>query len=50
MKSKAFAPHHRMLYVYALALLLATFIATLHAGIIFGLGDLLTLLARWGEG
>ena len=38
-----------MLHVYALALLLATFIATLHAGIIFGLGDLLTLLARWGR-
>jgi len=49
MKPKASAPHHRMLHVYALALLLATFIATLHAGIIFGLGDLLTLLARWGR-
>jgi hypothetical protein len=36
-------------HVYALALLLATFIATLHAGIILGLGDLLTLLARWGR-
>jgi hypothetical protein len=49
MKPKASAPDHRMLHVYALALLLATFIATLHAGIIFGLGDLLTLLARWGR-
>jgi hypothetical protein len=49
MKPKAPALHNRMLNVYALALLLATFIATLHAGIIFGLGDLLTLLAPWGR-
>ena len=49
MKPKALAPHNRMLNVYALALFLATFISALHAGIIFGLGDLLTLLARWGR-
>ncbi len=38
-----------MLHVYALALLLATFISALHAGILFGLGDFLTLLARWAR-
>src|SRR4249919_2390111 len=52
MKPQTAAPDHRLpflLLAYALALLLATFIATLHAGIIYGLGDLLTLLARWGR-
>jgi hypothetical protein len=33
--------------VYVLALLLATFIAALHAGILFGLADLLTLFRQW---
>jgi Ion channel len=47
MKPKASAADHRLLHVYALALLLATFISTLHAGILFGLGDFLTLLAHW---
>jgi hypothetical protein len=38
-----------LLRVYALALLLATFISALHAGILFGLGDSLTLLAHWAR-
>jgi Ion channel len=52
MKPKASAPDHRLrilLHVYAPALLLATFISTLHAGILFGLGDFLTLLAHWAR-
>jgi Ion channel len=49
MKPKASAADHRLLRVYALALLLATFISTLHAGILFGLGDFLTLLAHWAR-
>jgi hypothetical protein len=49
MKSTASAPDHRLLHVYALALLLATFISTVHAGILFGLRDFLTLLAHWAR-
>jgi hypothetical protein len=52
MKPQTATPDHRLrilVLAYSLALLLATFIATLHAGIIFGLGDLLTLLGRWGR-
>lgn len=37
------------LRVYVLALLLATFIAALHAGILFGLADLLILFREWAE-
>ena len=43
-------PDHRLrvlLLAYALALLLATFIFALHAGILFSLADFLTLLAHW---
>jgi hypothetical protein len=37
------------LQVYALALLLAAFIAALHAGILFGLADLLSILRQWAK-
>jgi Ion channel len=46
MKQETVIPNHRLrvlLWVYALALVLATFISGLHAGILFGLADLLTL-------
>jgi ion channel len=39
----------RTLRVYVLALLLATFIAALHAGILFGLADVLTLSRQWAQ-
>ena len=42
-------PLHVQLRVYALALLLATFISALHAGILFALGDFLTLLGQWAR-
>ena len=42
-------PLHVQLQVYALALLLATFISGLHAGILFGLADFLTLLREWAK-
>jgi Ion channel len=45
-------PDHRLrvqLRVYALALLLATFVAALHAGILFGLADLLSLFRLWAQ-
>lgn len=35
------------LRVYVLALLLAAFVAALHAGILFGLADLLPMLRQW---
>ena len=37
------------LQVYVLALLLAAFIAALHAGILFGLADLLSVLRQWAK-
>jgi hypothetical protein len=37
------------LQFYALALLLAAFIAALHAGILFGLADLLSILRQWAK-
>jgi hypothetical protein len=37
------------LRVYLLALLLATFIAVLHAGILFGLADFLRLFRVWAQ-
>jgi hypothetical protein len=37
------------LQVYVLALLLATFIAALHAGILFGLADVLMLFREWAQ-
>lgn len=40
-------PLHVQLRVYVLALLLATFISALHAGVLFGLADFLTLLREW---
>ena len=40
---------HAQLRVYMLALLLATFIAALHAGILFGLADLLMVLRQWAQ-
>jgi Ion channel len=40
-------PLHVQLRVYALALLLATFISALHAGILFGLADSLTVFREW---
>ena len=46
MKQETVSPDHR-LRVYALALLLATFISALHAGILFGLADFLTLFREW---
>jgi hypothetical protein len=50
MKRETATPDRRPrvpLLAYALALLLATFISALHAGILFSLGDFLTLLAHW---
>jgi Ion channel len=38
---------HAQLRVYIFALLLATFIAALHAGILFGLADMLPVLRPW---
>ena len=38
---------HAQLRVHIFALLLATFIAALHAGILFGLADLLKVLRQW---
>jgi Ion channel len=35
--------------VYVLALLLAAFVAGLHAGILFGLADLLSVLRQWAK-
>ncbi|HVJ56585.1 MAG TPA: ion channel [Terrimicrobiaceae bacterium] len=53
MKHETAAPDRRprilLLRVYALALLLATFISALHAGILFALGDFLTLLGQWAR-
>jgi Ion channel len=52
MKPLTATPDHRLsvlLLAYALALLLATFISTIHAGILFSLGDFLTLLERWAR-
>jgi hypothetical protein len=49
MKQETVSPDHR-LRVYALALLLATFISALHAGILFGLADFLTLFREWTKG
>ena len=52
MKPETATPDHRLsilLLAYALALLLATFISTIHAGILFSLGDFLTLLERWAR-
>ena len=46
MKQETVSPDHR-LRVYALALLLATFIFALHASILFGLTDFLTLFREW---
>jgi hypothetical protein len=40
-------PLHVQLRVYALALLLATFISALHAGIIFGLADFFLVFREW---
>jgi len=37
------------LQVYVLALLLAAFIAALHAGILFGLADLLSVFQQWAK-
>ena len=42
-------PLPAQLRVYVLALLLATFIAALHAGILFGLADFLTLVRHWAQ-
>jgi len=41
---------HVTLRVYVLAILLATFIAAMHAGILFGLADLLTVFREAAEG
>jgi Ion channel len=52
MSQETGTPVHRVraqLRVYVLALLLATFIAALHAGILFGLADLLSLLRVWAQ-
>jgi hypothetical protein len=52
MKQETVFPDYRLrvlLRVYALALLLATFISALHAGILFGLADLLTLFREWAK-
>ena len=48
MKQETVSPDHR-LRVYALALLLATLVSALHAGILFGLADFLTLLREWAK-
>jgi Ion channel len=52
MKQPASIPKHRLhvqVRVYLLALLLAMFIAALHAGILFGLADVLMLFRQWAE-
>jgi Ion channel len=52
MKQETVSPDHPLpvlLRVYALALLLATFISALHAAILFGLADFLTLLREWAK-
>jgi hypothetical protein len=41
--------HHAQLRVYVLALLLAMFIAALHAGVLFGLADALMLFRQWAQ-
>ena len=43
----AYPVRHAQLRVYLFALLLAAFIAALHAGILFGLADLLLVLRQW---
>ena len=42
-------PMPAQLRVYVLALLLAAFIAALHAGILFGLADFLMLFRHWAQ-
>jgi hypothetical protein len=52
MKPEADIPEHRLpaqLRVYALALVLATFISALHACILFGLADVFTLFREWAN-
>jgi Ion channel len=52
MTQKKNTPNHRLrvqLRVYLFALLLATFIAALHAGLLFGLADLLTVFREWAK-
>jgi hypothetical protein len=52
MKPETDIPECRLraqLRVYALALLLATFISALHACILFGLADLFTLFREWAK-
>ena len=44
-----FPVQYAQLPVYVLAVLLATFIAALHAGILFGLADLLQVLRGWAK-
>ncbi len=50
MKQETATPDHPMhvqLRVYALALLLATFVSALHAGLLFGLGDVFLVFRGW---
>jgi hypothetical protein len=50
MKQETATPNHPLhvqLRVYSLALLLATFISALHAGILFGLADSITIFREW---
>jgi uncharacterized membrane protein len=50
MKQEALTSDRRLrilLRVYALALLLATFISALHAGILFSLADAFTIFREW---
>ena len=52
MKRETATPDHGLrvlLRVYALALLLAALISALHAGILFGLADLLMLFREWAK-
>ena len=52
MKQETATPVDRLrvlLQMYALALLLATFISALHAGILFSLGDFLELFRHWAR-
>ncbi|MGA7904015.1 MAG: ion channel [Terrimicrobiaceae bacterium] len=52
MNQETGAPDQRLgdqLRVYILALLLATFVSALHAGILFGLADLLSLFRVWAQ-
>ena len=52
MMQESDTPHHKLhvlLGVYALALLLATFIAALHAGVLFGLADSVRSLREWAR-